>query len=119
MKRISVFRNYEAGEPTCRLYVKNIAKQVEEKVGGCYPPLRHPGADPLPGTDCSTSSVLNGSLFLPKDLKYIYGRYIDASSQPERNMYVDAFWPRLHVWRPSWSRPHTLLLTLVIWPLPP
>lgn len=34
MKRISVFKNYDAGEPTCRLYVKNIAKQVEEKVGG-------------------------------------------------------------------------------------
>lgn len=30
---MSVFKNYEAGEPTCRLYVKNIAKQVEEKVG--------------------------------------------------------------------------------------
>lgn len=34
MRRISVFKNYEPGEPTCRLYVKNIAKQVEEKVGG-------------------------------------------------------------------------------------
>lgn len=34
MKKISVFKNYEPGEPTCRLYVKNIAKQVEEKVGG-------------------------------------------------------------------------------------
>ena len=34
IKRMSVFKNYEAGEPTCRLYVKNIAKQVEEKVGG-------------------------------------------------------------------------------------
>lgn len=31
---MSVFKNYEPGEPTCRLYVKNIAKQVEEKVGG-------------------------------------------------------------------------------------
>lgn len=30
---MSVYKNYEAGEPTCRLYVKNIAKQVEEKVG--------------------------------------------------------------------------------------
>lgn len=30
---MSVFKNYEAGEPTCRLYVKNIAKQVDEKVG--------------------------------------------------------------------------------------
>jgi len=29
---MSVFKKYEAGEPTCRLYVKNIAKQVEEKV---------------------------------------------------------------------------------------
>lgn len=34
MKKISVFKNYEPGEPTCRLYVKNISKQVEEKVGG-------------------------------------------------------------------------------------
>lgn len=30
---MSVFKSYEVGEPTCRLYVKNIAKQVEEKVG--------------------------------------------------------------------------------------
>lgn len=52
IKRMSVFKNYEAGEPTCRLYVKNIAKQVEEK-----------------------------------DLKYIYGRYIDPSSDAERNMF--------------------------------
>lgn len=52
IKRMSVFKNYEAGEPTCRLYVKNIAKQVEEK-----------------------------------DLKYIYGRYIDPSSEAERNMF--------------------------------
>lgn len=33
IKRMSVFKNYEPGEPTCRLYVKNVAKQVEEKVG--------------------------------------------------------------------------------------
>lgn len=44
MKKISVFKNYEAGEPTCRLYVKNIAKQVEEKVGGIKPtPSIHDG----------------------------------------------------------------------------
>lgn len=30
---MSVYKNYDPGEPTCRLYVKNIAKQVEEKVG--------------------------------------------------------------------------------------
>ncbi|XP_038160164.1 RNA-binding region-containing protein 3 isoform X1 [Cyprinodon tularosa] len=52
IKRMSVFKNYEAGEPTCRLYVKNIAKQVEEK-----------------------------------DLRYIYGRYINPSSEAERNMF--------------------------------
>uniref|UniRef100_A0A3B4ABB6 RNA-binding region-containing protein 3 n=1 Tax=Periophthalmus magnuspinnatus TaxID=409849 RepID=A0A3B4ABB6_9GOBI len=52
IKRISVFKNYEPGEPTCRLYVKNISKHVEEK-----------------------------------DLKYIYGRYIDRSSEAERNMF--------------------------------
>ncbi|KAL1006675.1 hypothetical protein UPYG_G00075260, partial [Umbra pygmaea] len=52
IKRMSVFKNYEPGEPTCRLYVKNIAKSVEEK-----------------------------------DLKYIYGRYIDVSSEAERNMF--------------------------------
>uniref|UniRef100_UPI0037E864B8 RNA-binding region-containing protein 3 n=1 Tax=Semicossyphus pulcher TaxID=241346 RepID=UPI0037E864B8 len=52
IKRMSVFKSYEPGEPTCRLYVKNIAKQVEEK-----------------------------------DLKYIYGRYINPSSEAERNMF--------------------------------
>ncbi|KTF92606.1 hypothetical protein cypCar_00032930, partial [Cyprinus carpio] len=31
IKKMSVFKNYEPGEPTSRLYVKNIAKQVEEK----------------------------------------------------------------------------------------
>ncbi|XP_040023188.1 RNA-binding region-containing protein 3 [Gasterosteus aculeatus] len=52
IRRMSVYKNYEAGEPTCRLYVKNIAKQVEEK-----------------------------------DLKYIYGRYVNPSSDAERNMF--------------------------------
>ncbi|XP_028823510.1 RNA-binding region-containing protein 3 isoform X1 [Denticeps clupeoides] len=52
IKRMSVFKNYEPGEATCRLYVKNISKQVEEK-----------------------------------DLKYIYGRYINVTSEAERNMF--------------------------------
>ncbi|XP_051543231.1 RNA-binding region-containing protein 3 [Myxocyprinus asiaticus] len=52
IKKMSVFKNYEPGEPTCRLYVKNIPKQVEEK-----------------------------------DLKFIYGRYVDISSEEERNMF--------------------------------
>ncbi|XP_056306518.1 RNA-binding region-containing protein 3 [Danio aesculapii] len=52
IKKLSVFKKYEPGEPTCRLYVKNVAKHVEEK-----------------------------------DLKFIYGRYIDISSEEERNMF--------------------------------
>ena len=32
MKSLSAFKNYACGEPTCRLYVKNIAKQAEVKV---------------------------------------------------------------------------------------
>ncbi|XP_041133373.1 RNA-binding region-containing protein 3 [Polyodon spathula] len=52
IKRLSVYKKYEPGDPTCRLYVKNVAKQVEEK-----------------------------------DLKYIFGRYIDFSSDTERNMF--------------------------------
>ncbi|XP_051789177.1 RNA-binding region-containing protein 3 [Erpetoichthys calabaricus] len=31
MKKMSLFKNYEPGDPTCRLYIKNVAKQVEEK----------------------------------------------------------------------------------------
>ncbi|XP_072430998.1 RNA-binding region-containing protein 3 isoform X3 [Chiloscyllium punctatum] len=52
MESISLFKNYNPGEPTCRLYVKNLSKQVEEK-----------------------------------DLKFIFGRYVDFSSQTERNMF--------------------------------
>ncbi|XP_005097090.1 RNA-binding region-containing protein 3 [Aplysia californica] len=31
MKELSVFRRYAAGEPSCRLYIKNLAKQVSEE----------------------------------------------------------------------------------------
>ena len=33
MKEEHVFRNYSPGEPSVRLYVKNLAKQVSEQVG--------------------------------------------------------------------------------------
>ncbi|XP_051866838.1 RNA-binding region-containing protein 3 [Pristis pectinata] len=52
MENTPMFKNYNPGEPTCRLYVKNLAKQVEEK-----------------------------------DLKFIFGRYVDFTSQTERNMF--------------------------------
>ncbi|XP_069825110.1 RNA-binding region-containing protein 3 isoform X2 [Dendropsophus ebraccatus] len=52
MRRLSVFKNYEAGEPNCRLYVKNLSKQVTEK-----------------------------------DLKFIFGKFIDFSSDTEKNMF--------------------------------
>ena len=32
MPEISAFKNYTPGDPTCRLYIKNLAKTVEEKV---------------------------------------------------------------------------------------
>ncbi|KAG9483281.1 hypothetical protein GDO78_009295 [Eleutherodactylus coqui] len=52
MRKLSVFKNYEPGEPNCRLYVKNLSKQVTEK-----------------------------------DLKFIFGRFIDFSSITEKNMF--------------------------------
>ncbi|XP_063963592.1 RNA-binding region-containing protein 3-like [Lytechinus pictus] len=52
MKHISVFKNYSSGEPTTRLYIKNLAKQIEEK-----------------------------------DLKFIYGRYIDWTSPLDKDMF--------------------------------
>lgn len=35
MQESHVHRNYSAGEVSTRLYVKNLAKQVEEKVHAC------------------------------------------------------------------------------------
>lgn len=32
METLSVFKNYEPGDPNCRIYVKNLSKQVQEKV---------------------------------------------------------------------------------------
>nr|XP_060630008.1 RNA-binding region-containing protein 3 [Anolis sagrei ordinatus]XP_060630009.1 RNA-binding region-containing protein 3 [Anolis sagrei ordinatus]XP_060630010.1 RNA-binding region-containing protein 3 [Anolis sagrei ordinatus] len=52
MGTLSVFRNYEPGDPNCRIYVKNLSKQVQEK-----------------------------------DLKFIFGRYVDFSSEVERIMF--------------------------------
>ncbi|XP_008853291.1 RNA-binding region-containing protein 3 isoform X2 [Nannospalax galili] len=51
METLSVFRSYEPGEPNCRIYVKNLARQVQEK-----------------------------------DLKFIFGRYVDFSSETQRIM---------------------------------
>uniref|UniRef100_G1SKW8 RNA-binding region-containing protein 3 n=1 Tax=Oryctolagus cuniculus TaxID=9986 RepID=G1SKW8_RABIT len=52
MEALSVFRSYEPGEPNCRIYVKNLAKHVQEK-----------------------------------DLKFIFGRYVDFSSETQRIMF--------------------------------
>ncbi|XP_068742902.1 RNA-binding region-containing protein 3-like isoform X1 [Montipora capricornis] len=52
MSEISAFKNYIEGEPTCRLYIKNLAKHVDEK-----------------------------------DLKYVFGRYIDHSIEDEKNRF--------------------------------
>ncbi|XP_053325639.1 RNA-binding region-containing protein 3 [Spea bombifrons] len=52
MRNLSVFKGYDPGEPNCRLYVKNLAKQVDEK-----------------------------------ELKFIFGRFIDLTSETEKNMF--------------------------------
>ncbi|XP_063282144.1 RNA-binding region-containing protein 3 [Pelobates fuscus] len=52
MRKLSVFKNYDPGEPNCRLYVKNLAKQVDEK-----------------------------------ELKFIFGRFIDFSNETDKNMF--------------------------------
>lgn len=52
MADISAFKNYKPGDPTCRLYIKNLAKHVEEK-----------------------------------DLKYIFGRYVNHSVEEERDRF--------------------------------
>ncbi|XP_069497991.1 RNA-binding region-containing protein 3 [Ambystoma mexicanum] len=52
MAKHSVFKSYDPGEPNCRIYVKNLSKQVKEK-----------------------------------DLKFIFGRYIDFSSETESIMF--------------------------------
>lgn len=52
MSEMSAFKNYTAGEPTCRLYIKNLAKHVDEK-----------------------------------DLKFIFGRYVDHSIEDEKDRF--------------------------------
>ncbi|ESO97585.1 hypothetical protein LOTGIDRAFT_104371 [Lottia gigantea] len=51
-KDINVFKKYNKGDPSSRLYIKNLAKQATEK-----------------------------------DLKYIYGRYIDWPNGTEANAF--------------------------------
>ncbi|XP_070540574.1 RNA-binding region-containing protein 3-like [Ptychodera flava] len=52
LRKYSAFKKYEPGEPTSRLFVKNLSKQTDEK-----------------------------------DLRYIFGRYIDFSSELESDMF--------------------------------
>ncbi|KAI8512592.1 RNA-binding region-containing protein 3 [Branchiostoma belcheri] len=52
IRKLSVFKNYLAGEPNCRLYIKNVAKQTEEK-----------------------------------DLRFIYGRYVNFEDDIEKEMF--------------------------------
>ncbi|CAH1258005.1 RNPC3 [Branchiostoma lanceolatum] len=52
IRKLSVFKNYAAGEPNCRLYIKNVAKQTEEK-----------------------------------DLRFIYGRYVNFEDDIEKEMF--------------------------------
>lgn len=52
MPELSAFKNYKPGDPTCRLYIKNLAKTVDEK-----------------------------------DLKFIFGRYINHNVEEEKDRF--------------------------------
>jgi U11/U12 small nuclear ribonucleoprotein SNRNP65 len=52
MREYNVFKNYDPGEPSSRLYIKNLHRHVTEK-----------------------------------ELKYIFGRYVDWSDETEVNMF--------------------------------
>lgn len=47
MSEMSAFKNYTAGEPTCRLYIKNLAKHVDEKVVEGFNLFRSPTSPSL------------------------------------------------------------------------
>ena len=54
MDSLSIFRNYAEGEPSRRLYIKNLAKQVTEEVsaGIKQPSFKIPGVfNPVPVFD--------------------------------------------------------------------
>ena len=78
MKESHVYRNYSSGEPSTRLYVKNLAKQVEEKV------RLHPG------TVLKLCYAELCRLWL-QDLRYIFGRYINWDVEMQKNMLVSRF----------------------------
>ncbi|NXS11952.1 RBM40 protein, partial [Neodrepanis coruscans] len=77
MEKFSVFKNYEPGDPNCRIYVKNLAKQVQEKVGK--------QANIYPKELFLSFSLISTLQF--QDLKFIFGRYVDFQSEVERNMF--------------------------------
>ena len=75
------------GEPTTRLYLKNLAKSVEEKVSQQELTVK------LSTWYCCFSKteivlILKCILicFSLQDLKYIYGRYVEWSSPIDKDM---------------------------------
>lgn len=74
MKEEHVFKKYSIGEPSLRLYLKNLAKQVEEKVCDHW--------------TIFVTFMQHIELFdFLQDLRYIYGRYINWSDEEEINMW--------------------------------
>lgn len=51
MEDSHIFRKYSAGEPSTRLYIKNLVKQVEEKVLS-YVALHGPGGTIMCASGC-------------------------------------------------------------------
>ena len=68
MQEMRVFRGYNPGEPSLRLYIKNLSKHTTEQV-----------------THTHTLSLSHDHI-TTQDLRYIYGRYIDWSDERQRNV---------------------------------
>ena len=66
----SIFKNYSPGQPSMRLYIKNLAKQVTEKV--CLTHLSR-----VPSVACNCIHI--------QDLKYVFGRYVDWTQEAHVN----------------------------------
>lgn len=102
------FRNYNKGDPTSRLYIKNLAKNVTEQVTNTFvcacvwqcvtePVIvnnwGHLHNPKVPKYFLSIGRSLNPevsllSCFILQDLTYIYGRYIDYTLEAHSAMYV-------------------------------
>ena len=92
MQEMSVFRGYSPGEPSLRLYIKNLSRQTTEQVHTSITYVRSLRHKP---SRCllyiyTALFVYFSSLPVPhvptQDLRYVYGRYINWSSERQKTV---------------------------------